>query len=101
MWNKIYRWLFGEKKQSNVIFTNSEDGCGISWEDAKEDAENGWKVRYHFWPPDDYVAMDKNLKYLMRYVAKENAFYLFAKEDSDKLIGMAWERCGRANEGSE
>jgi len=96
MWTKIYRWLFGEKKPSNVIFTNSADGNGMSWEQAKADAKNGWKVKDHNWPAGDYVTYYASNNCFLRWDDAEKASYLFCDDDAEMSIGMIWDRCGRA-----
>ena len=93
--NKVFGG--GTKAHTNIKWeTGGKDGCGMSWEQAKADAKNGWKVRDHNWPEGDYVRYFYYASggFFLRWHAKERQSSPFFEKDAGKSIGMIWGRCG-------
>ena len=93
MWTKIYRWLFGEKKPSNVIFTNSADGNGMTYEQAIEKAKDGFKVSRIDWYSGKQLYYQDEL--MVRIIYKNGSGVSpYIPTEADK-ISSDWYVCGR------
>jgi hypothetical protein len=82
----------GSPRKPNITFTDSADGNGMTYDQAMQDARDGWKVRMIDWHPLWFVFADGE-RLLMTFDGGKYALPCFPV-DADRTA-CNWVRCGR------
>ena len=94
LWNLIKRFGGHSPKKKNIHFEQSPHGNGMTYDEAKQEAKWGYKVRKTDWPPKQFVIGDDEGRLSITY-NDGASFYPYIPATADQYGGCNWVKLER------
>jgi len=94
LWNLIKRIGGHSPKKSNIHFTESPHGNGMSYDEAMQEVEKGYGVRKTDWPEARILVYLNEKGEMMLSMAGYGSVH-YIPTTADQWGGDNWVRCGK------